>query len=443
MQKQYIINGGNPLSGEVVISGAKNVATKAVIAACLTRDPVILHNVPDISDIDALLDVIESIGGTAVRNNDTVTITVPEIKNNTISLSEGARVRTSSLFISPLLLRTGSALIPNPEGCRLGARPIDRHIEGLEKMGAKIVYKSEDGYYHASSPDGLVGVEYTFEKNSHTGTETLIMAAALARGTTVLKNAAEEHEIDDLILLLNNMGANIKRSGSREITIHGVEELHGTTHTIVSDGNELVTFAVLSLISGGNIFLKNAQLSQVEPFLDAMRKIGGNYEETEKGVRFFCYDKLTASEIVTSIEPGFKTDWQGPWAVLMTQATGISVIHEAIYENRFGYVSELKKMGAKIDFFEPKVDNPEEFYNFNYDKSEKYLQAIKILGPQQLHNAIVQISDLRAGATIVMAALIAKGESVILGVEHLDRGYENFDTRLKEIGADILVIKED
>jgi len=442
MEKAYIIQGGKPLAGEIIISGAKNVATKAVIAACLTAEPVTLTNVPDISDIHALLEVIESIGGTVSRNSDSVTITVQEIKNHKISLTEGARVRTSSLFIAPLLLRTGKALVPNPEGCRLGARSIERHIEALEKMGAVIEYKSEDGYYHASA-DGLLGTTYAFDKNTHTGTETLIMAATLARGVTVIENAAEEHEIDDLIKMLQSMGADIKRDGKRKIIVRGVEKLHGTTHAIVSDGNELVTFAVLSLLSGGNIYLQNADPSQVRPFLDAVRSVGGDYEKSERGVRFFVKEKLSCSSVVTSIEPGFKTDWQGPWAILMTQAYGTSTIHEAIYENRFGYVSELKKMGAKISFYEPEVKDPEKFYNFNYDKNETYLQAIKIIGPRKLHNAVVQISDLRAGATIVIAALIAKGESAVYGVEHLDRGYEEFDIRLKNIGADIIVKKED
>ncbi len=442
MEKAYIIQGGKPLAGEIIISGAKNVATKAVIAACLTAEPVTLTNVPDISDIHALLEVIESIGGTVSRNNDSVTITVQEIKNHKISLTEGSRVRTSSLFIAPLLLRTGKALVPNPEGCRLGARSIERHIEALEKMGAVIEYKSEDGYYHASA-DGLLGTTYAFDKNTHTGTETLIMAATLAKGVTVIENAAEEHEIDDLIKMLQSMGADIKRDGKRKIVVRGVEKLHGTTHAIVSDGNELVTFAVLSLLSGGNIYLQNADPSQVRPFLDAVRSVGGDYEKSERGVRFFVKEKLSCSSVVTSIEPGFKTDWQGPWAILMTQAHGTSTIHEAIYENRFGYVSELKKMGAKISFYEPEVKDPEKFYNFNYDKNETYLQAIKIFGPRKLHNAVVQISDLRAGATIVIAALIAKGESAVYGVEHLDRGYEEFDVRLKNIGADIIVKKED
>jgi UDP-N-acetylglucosamine 1-carboxyvinyltransferase len=510
--KSYIIKGGNPLQGTIRISGSKNVVTKAVIAACLTSEPVTLKNVPEISDIDALLDVIESIGGTVERQNGQVTITVDQIKNHTISLAEGARVRTSSMFIAPLLLRTGNAVVPNPEGCRLGARPIERHIEGLEKMGATIEYKSEDGYYHATTDglkgttyrfeknthtgtetlimastlakgttiienaaeeheiddlieglekmgatieyksedgyyhattDGLKGTTYRFEKNTHTGTETLIMASTLAKGTTIIENAAEEHEIDDLISLLNSMGAKIKRIEGRKIEITGVEQLHGTTYEIVSDGNELVTFAVLSILTGGNILLENANLDNVGEFLSELSKAGASYEIIDGKVRFFAQDGLNPTDVVTNPEPGFKTDWQGPWAILMTQARGFSTIHETIYENRFGYVSELRKMGAKIDFFNPEVTDPQSLYNFNYDPQVSYKQAIKIDGPKNLHNAVLTVSDLRAGATVVIASLIAKGESVIYGIEHIERGYEKFVDRLSQVGADIKEVGDD
>lgn len=442
MHKKYLISESPNMMGTVRISGAKNVATKAVIAACLTEESVTINNVPNISDIDSLLEVIESIGGNVERHDQSVTITVREIKNNTITLEEGAKVRTASMFLSPLLLRIGQAIVPNPQGCRIGARPIERHIEGLEMMGAKIEYKSEDGYYHASAENGLTGTTYRFEKNTHTGTETLIMAAVLARGETVIENAAQEHEIDDLISLLNAMGAKVERVEPRKIVINGVEKLHGTTYEIVSDGNETVTFAVLSCLTGGKIYLENANMEAIEIFIKELRNSGGDYEEENGRVRFFIKEDLKSTQITTAIEPGFKTDWQGPWAILMTQAKGESVIHETIYENRFGYVSELKKMGAKIEFFEPQIQNPTELYNFNYDPQSSYKQAIKINGPQKLHNAVVSISDLRAGATLVMAALIAKGESVIYGVEHIERGYERFAERLKSLGANIKEVIE-
>lgn len=441
MIRKYYINGKKALSGEVVISGSKNVATKAVIAACLTNETVILHNVPQISDIAALLEVIELIGGVVERDGGTVKITVEEIKNNKISLAEGAKVRTSSMFLPPLLARCKKAVVPNPQGCRLGARPIERHIEGLEKMGVDIEYKSEDGYYHAST-NGLKGTTYKFEKNTHTGTETLILAAVLAQGTTIIENAAEEHEIDDLIALLNKMGADIKRSEKRTIVVRGVESLHGAEHEIVSDSNELVTFAVLSMLSGGNIWMRNYNLENVAFFLDKVRECGGDCEEKDGLVRFYVKEELLASDITTDKEPGFKTDWQGPWAILMTSAKGLSTIHETIYENRFGYVAELNKMGAKIEFFDPKVEDPNNVYNFNYDPTQNYNQAIRIPGPTKLHNAILNVTDLRAGATVVMAALIADGQSIVIGTEHIDRGYENFAKRLASLGADIQETEE-
>ncbi len=441
MIKKYLINGNNKLEGVIRLSGSKNVATKAVIAACLTAEPVTLKNVPEISDIKALLEVIESIGGEVLREDGQVTITVKEIKKSKISLVEGARVRTSSMFLGPLLARSKNAIVPNPEGCRLGARSIERHVEGLERMGALIEYKSEDGYYHATT-EGLVGTTYRFEKNTHTGTETLILAAVLAEGTTIIENAAEEHEIDDLIMLLNNMGSKIERFGKRSIRIEGVDSLHGTTHEIVSDSNELVTFAVLSMITGGKVILTNCNLSNVGVFLEEVKKCGGRYAEEDGGVRFYIENQLQSSNVVTSPEPGFKTDWQGPWAILMTQAQGESTIHETIYENRFGYVSELKKMGANIQFFDPEVENPNEVYNFNYDSDMSYKQAIKIEGPSALHNAVLDVSDLRAGATVVMGALIANNQSIVYGVEHIERGYERFVARLNSLGADIEELEE-
>ncbi len=430
------------LNGTIRISGSKNVVTKAVIAACLTNEPVTLKNVSEISDNQALLEIIESIGGTVERGDGQVTITVGDITNHELSLEEGARVRTSSMFLAPLLLRVKKAIVPNPEGCRLGARSIERHIEGLEMMGAKIEYRSEDGYYHAST-EGLVGTTYRFDKNTHTGTETLIMAATLAKGTTTIENAAEEHEIDDLIKLLNSMGAKIQRVENRKIVIEGVEKLHGTTYEIVSDANEFVTFAILSVLSGGNITLTNAPLDNVGIFLEELKKCGVDFEKKDDGIRFFAPDGIKPSDVVTACEPGFKTDWQGPWAILMTQAEGVSTIHESIYENRFGYVPELKKMGAKIESYDPQVDNPKDFYNFNYDPNSSYRQAIRITGPQKLHNAILKITDLRAGATLVIGALLADGESVLFGIEHIERGYEKLLRRLQDVGAKMEEAEED
>lgn len=439
--KKYRINGGNSLNGSVKISGSKNVVTKALIASCLTDEKVTLHNVPMISDFLIMVELIRAIGGEVTITDHTVTIQLKSIQENKIPLDIGAKVKTSSMFLAPLLVRTREAHIPNPGGCRIGARPIDRHIEGLEKMGADIGYASEDGYFHAHT-EGLVGTEYTFEKNTHTGTETLILAAVLAKGKTVLKNAAQEPEIDDLIKLLNAMGAKVTRTEDRTIEIEGVEKLHGATYTIMSDRNEAVTFAVISALTGGNIIMKDAVLADMTAFVDAYTQAGGLYEETEEGVRFYISDTLHPVDVITAPHPGFMTDWQGPWALLMTQAEGESTLHEAIYENRFMYVTELQKMGAKLTMYAPDVDNPNEVYNFNFDPQKKYQQGLKIQGKTPLHNAVMNMYDLRAGATVVIAALIAKGESTIYGIEIVERGYEEFHKRLHDLGAQIEVGEE-
>lgn len=444
--EKFIVVGGKKLEGEVSVSGAKNVALKAIVAACLTSDEVVIENVPLISDFFVMTDIVKELGGEIKIEDHKVYIRVKEIKNTKVSLEKAAEIRTSSMFLAPLLARRGVAVVPNPGGCRIGARPIDRVIDGFKKMGVNIMYNSRDGYFHANtSVEGnkLKGAEYEFEKNTHTGTETLLLAAVIASGRTVLKNAAQEPEIDELINLLSKMGAKIKRTEPRVIVIDGVEKLHGANFVIGQDRNEVVTFAIAAVLTNGDIFVKNADKTGLVEFLNKFEKAGGGFEVLNNGIRFYAKGELKPVDIVTAPYPGFMTDWQGPWTVLMTKAKGISIIHEAVYENRFGYVDELKKMGADIELFNPKVDNQQIFYNFNIkDDKKEYLHAEEVKGPVTLHNAVVNISDLRAGATLVLAALCAIGESVIFGVEHLDRGYEKFEERLKSLGADIKRVSE-
>ena len=261
-------------------------------------------------------------------------------------------------------------------------------------------------------------------------------------GETILRNAALEPEIDELITLLMQMGAKVSRSGEREITINGVEKLHGTTFEIGPDRNEIVTFAAAALLTKGDILVVDAHRVDLKEFIAKLEKAGAGIEEKKEGIRFFYKEPLKSIDVTTSFYPGFMTDWQGSWAVLMTQAHGSSTIHETIYENRFGYVSELRKMGADIVLFNPEVKNPHEVYNFNLsDNNPDYFHAVKVSGPTKLHNAVVTISDLRAGATLVLGALSAEGESVIFGVEHLNRGYAKFAEALNSLGADIKRIK--
>lgn len=442
---KFIISGGVPLQGEIAIGGAKNVALKVLVATLLTDDELIIHNVPLLRDVYFMLEVLQSLGVTHSFHGHTLSIRHRGVNSPTVPLEVGARLRTSSMVLGPLLARFSKAKIPNPGGCRLGARPIDRHIEALKRMGATIDYNSEDGYFYAEALDGLHGATIEFEKNTHTGTETLILAAALAKGTTVIKNAALEIEIDGLIELLVSMGAIISRSGDREITIEGVETLHGVEFTIMPDRNEEVTFAIAAAMTGGNIIVKNSQRHTLTPFLDLFRQAGGNYEVIDDTTtRYCCAGPSKSTDVVTLPHPGFMTDWQAPWAVFMTQAAGTSTIHETVFESRFSYVKELKKMGAHIEFFDPEVDNPEKYYNFNWDdRVNGYHQAIRIHGPTTLHNAVLEIDDLRAGATLILAALVAKGESYIHGVEQVDRGYENIESRLRSLGASIKRVKEE
>ena len=441
---KFIINGGFPLKGEIAIAGAKNVALKTIVASLLTDEELVIKNVPRIGDVFLMLEVISSLGRETEFTDHEVKIKPNGHRCPVVPLETGARLRTSSMVLGPLLARYGEGKIPNPGGCRIGTRPIDRHIEGLQQMGASIKYHSEDGYFYARTKK-LSGVTYKFSKNSHTGTETLILAAVLAKGETVLQNAAAEVEIDDLICLLNQMGACIRRTGNREIVIQGVEKLHGTEYTIMPDRNEEVTLALAAAMTNGSLVLTNSRRQYLTKFLEFYAKAGGKIREIDENTTEYSrLDRLGPTEVVTAPYPGFMTDWQAPWAVFMTQAAGLSIIHETVFESRFAYVAELAKMGAKIGFFDPQVTDPEKFYNFNWkDRVPGNHQGIKITGPTKLHNAILNINDLRAGATLVLAALTADGESYIHGVEQIDRGYETIEKKLKSVGAKIVRLKEE
>lgn len=441
----FIITGGEPLRGEVTLGGAKNVALKLLVASLLTDEPLVIHNVPEICDVDLMLEVLTSLGVKVSRSVDTITVRNGHLGQFQVPLDIGASLRTSSMVIGPLLVRYGKAMIPNPGGCRIGARPIDRHIAALRKMGASIEYHSQDGYFYSTAPDGLKGTTYEFAKNSHTGTETIILAAVLAKGKTVIKGAAEEVEVDELIALLNRMGGKIVRSASREITIEGVTSLHGADYAIMPDRNEEVTFAIAAAVTGGDITVIGSQRQHLSAFLTSFITAGGGYEAIDATkTRYFRKNNLTSVDILTQPHPGFMTDWQAPWAVLMIQATGTATIHETVFENRFGYAEELKKMGAQIESFDPLVTDPAVFYNFNWeDHTIGDHHAIRIHGSTKLHNAILTMNDLRAGATLVLAALAAQGQSVLHGVEHIDRGYEKIEERLRALGAKIERVKEE
>lgn len=439
--ESFIVEGGNRLSGEITVSGAKNVALKAIVAACLTDEKVTISNVPLISDFFVMIDIIRELGGEVKILDHEITVQVKEFKKSRISLDQAAHIRTSSMFLAPLLLRNRSAIIPNPGGCRIGSRPIDMTVDGLVRMGAEIDYQSKDGFFHAKA-DGLQGITYRFPKNTHTGTETMIIASVLATGKTRLENAAEEPEIDELIQLLTAMGARIERTEKRVIEIEGVEKLHGAQMHIEPDRNEVVTFAIAAYVTKGDILVKDAKPGSLAEFLRKLDEVGALYEIKDNGIRFYADGPLIGTSITTGAHPGFMTDWQAPWAVLMTQAEGESIIHEAVFSNRFGYVTELRKMGAKIRFINVDVPDPVSFYNFTLEENDEAEHAIAISGPVALHDAVVSISDLRAGASLVLAALAGTGETIIHGVSLIDRGYESFEERLRSLGATIKRVNE-
>ena len=441
--EKFVITGGNSLKGTLRVSGAKNAATKMLIAMCLTDQEITIHNVPLISDFHTMVEIIQELGGEVKLEGHTIKVQMKKFAKNQLSLDTAARIRTSIMFLAPLLIRTGSAIIPNPGGCRLGARPVDRLIDGLNQMGANIIYHSEDGYFHAKA-DKLVGTEYRFDKSTHTGTETLIIAAVLAEGKTILENAAQEPEIDELIQLLNLMGAKVQRTAPRTIEIEGVKSLHSAEYSIEPDRNDIVTFAIAAIVTKGDIFIEGAKKEYIEEFLRKLDEANAGYEIKENGIRFYYKGPLKAVDVVTAPHPGFMTDWQAPWGVLMTQADGKAIIHETVFENKMGYVLDLKKMGARAELFNPKVPNPEKVYNFNLaDDSPEYFHAVLVEGPTVLHNAIVSMKDIRAGAAVVIAALAAQGTSTIFGIEKLDRGYENFEQRVSDLGADIKRMREE
>ncbi|MEK7060989.1 MAG: UDP-N-acetylglucosamine 1-carboxyvinyltransferase [Patescibacteria group bacterium] len=442
--ERLVIKGGKKLRGTVEVAGSKNVALKALVAACLTDEEVIIENIPLISDVFVMTEIIKELGGEVNFKDHIVSVRMRKFDTYKILLEKAAEIRTSFMFLAPLLLRTGKAIIPNPGGCRIGARPIDRVINGLKKMGVIIKYQSKDGYFHAIVGEaGLKGIKYRFSKNTHTGTEALIMAAVLAKGRTILDNAAQEPEVDELINFLNQMGARIRRVKPRTVIVDGVDKLHKAKFRISADRNEVVTFAIAAILTEGDIVIKKINKLGLLEFLDVLAIAGGGFEEKEDGIRFYYKGKLKSTKVTTFPYPGFMTDWQGPWSVLMTKAQGMSIIHETVYENRFNYIEELEKLGANVELFNPKVKNPDKVYNFNVTDDKNFFHAARIFGPAKLHNGVVTVSDLRAGATLVLAALSAQGESIIFGLEHLDRGYEKFDKRLKKLGANIKRINDE
>lgn len=437
----YKVTGGAKLKGQVELRGAKNAGFKAIIASLLADSPSEISNLSLISEIDFAKEIISSLGGKVEASSDTHDLVVDPTKLTSfeVPFEIGNKSRSSTMYVGPLLKKFGQAVMPVPGGdVAIGKRPIDRHLAGLEALGATVEHK--DGKYYISAPNGLRGTTYRFAKNTHTGTETLLMCAVFAKGETTLENAAEEPEVDSLIAFLTNMGGKIKRQG-RTIKIEGVTSLHGAKHKIMTDRLETAAFGCFALATKGEIEVVGADPKVLTAFLEKVEAIGGTWQETDNGVVFRYGNPLRATDVTTEIYPGFMTDWQPTWTALMTQCAGTSMVHETVMDTRFGFVPDLVKMGAKIEFFNPEVKNPDQVYNFNLtDHQQNQPHAIKIFGPTPLSGTEIEIDDIRRGATILLAGLVASGETIIKDPrDQIKRGYEDLIGKLVSLGAQITI----
>ena len=420
---KFLIEGGKPLEGRVTISGAKNAALPAMAASLLTDQRIVLRNIPRVRDIGTMRSLLDELGvDSSVKHQphgNRVEIRARKLINPVAPYELVKQMRASVLVLGPLIARFGHARVSLPGGCAIGARPINLHLKGLERLGASI--RIDHGYVEARA-DGLKGAPFSFDTVSVTGTENMMMASVLAEGGTVLENAAREPEVEDLANLLNKMGARIEGAGTDRVCIHGVRELHGAHHTIIPDRIEAGTFLIAAAITGGHLKLDHAEPGHLTAICAKLTEVGVK-------VRTFAPDRLDvhgadslrSADVGTQEYPGFATDMQAQYMALMTQATGSAVITETIFENRFLHALELLRMGADIT-----VDG----------------RRAVVRGKTPLSGAKVQASDLRASASLVLAGLAAEGETLIDRVYHIDRGYERIEEKLRRVGARIRRISE-
>ncbi len=412
---KFVIKGGIALEGEIPVSGSKNSALPALAAALLTEEPVTLRRVPAVRDIRTMQRLLVDIGSKVDVDRETVRLETPRIVCAEAPYELVKTMRASSLALGPLLARCGRARVSLPGGCAIGARPINLHIFGLEQLGARI--NQSHGYIEAVAPEGLRGAVVHFDRITVTGTEDLMMAAALAKGETVLRNAAREPEVADLAELLVKMGARIEGAGTSTIRVEGVERLHGAEHTIIADRIETGTFLLAGAITGGDLTVTGCVPEHVGALVSKLQQTGVGVTQPDlTSLRVRGGGRLRSVDMTTEEYPGFATDLQAQYMALMTQGDGIAIIVETIFENRFMHAQELARMGANI-----RLDGK---------------QAI-VAGPRELTGAGVIASDLRASASLVLGALVARGETVIDRVYHIDRGYEKIEVKLARVGAKI------
>ncbi len=412
---KFVIKGGSPLRGEVATSGSKNSALPALAATLLTDQPVVLRRIPRVRDVRTMQRLLVDIGAKADVDGECVRIQVADVRSPEAPYELVKTMRASSLVLGPLVARVGRARVSLPGGCAIGARPINLHLAGLEQLGAQI--QQAHGYIEAVAPQGLRGSTIRFERITVTGTEDLIMAAALAQGETILENAAREPEVTDLVALLVKMGARIEGAGTSTIRIQGVERLRGADHGIIADRIETGTFLVAGAITGGNLTVTGCVPEHNAALIAKLQAAGADVAQVDGStLRVSSGSALRSADATTAEYPGFATDLQAQYMALMTQAEGIAIITETIFENRFMHAQEMARMGANIRL--------------------EGNQAI-VAGRKQLTGAGVIASDLRASASLVLAALVAQGETVIDRVYHIDRGYEKIEEKLAAVGAQV------
>ena len=419
---KLIIRGGHSLNGEIEISGAKNAALPELCAALLTDQEVVLRNVPKLQDVSTMLKLIRNMGVTCAHEDDgTVRLNAGALNKPEAPYEMVKTMRASVLALGPLLARFGHAKVSLPGGCAIGSRPVDQHIKGLQAMGAQI--NVEHGYMVASLANGrkrLKGARIATDMVTVTGTENFLMAAALAEGETVLENAAQEPEIPDLAEMLIRMGAKIEGHGTSRIHIQGVEKLHGCEHAVVADRIEAGTFLCAVAATGGDVILKNARGDHLDAVIVKLREAGASIEVGAGFVRVKASGRMKAQSFRTTEYPGFPTDMQAQFMALNCIAEGTSKVTETIFENRFMHVNELVRLGANIQI----------------DGKVSVVQGVK-----QLSGATVMATDLRASASLVIAGLVAEGETIVDRIYHLDRGYDRMEAKLRKVGAQIERVK--
>lgn len=433
------ITGGKPLQGSVKAAGAKNAVTKLLVASLISDRKCVFTNVPNIMEVATTVDLCKEIGSDVVWNREegVIEIATKELKTTYVPQRFSGSNRIPILMIGALLGRTDQDIIvPTVGGCAIGRRPVDFHIQSLQSLGASIEFREmkKEGAYFASAHNGLKGTIIILPFPSVGATENTILAACRAKGSTVIKNAAIEPEIIDLILFLQKLGVIIAVDTDRTIRIEETTQFYDVHHRVLTDRIEAASFGMAAISSKGRVFVEGAEHQHMIAFLNALREIRGGFEVKENGIEFFYDGPLKGGiHIETSVHPGFQTDWQQPFVVLLTQAEGYSVIHETIYENRFGYTETLKCMGADVQLFTRCLGGKEcRFASCNYHHS------LIVKGPTPLRAQNIVIPDLRAGFAYVMSAILAPDTSELTGLAYLDRGYENLVGKLSSIGADIV-----